>query len=100
MPKHEHLVLKFTPGYSRAYAPQGSPFHDADTFHNDVLLTPNADALLEDMEGEISRKQAEGWAVVSATDVLAGHCSPVYEAGYGFSTTAAIIVILRRELPA
>jgi hypothetical protein len=88
MPKYEHLVLRFSPGYTMSSAPNGQ------------LHKPNADALLEEMQGTLNQKQTEGWAVVSATDVLEGHWALACDAGYGYSTTAAIVVILRRELPA
>ena len=97
---YEHKVLKFSPVYSRSTPHEGSAFFGEPHESVPRLLTPNADALLAEMQGAISQKQIEGWAVVSATDVLEGHSAFAGDGSYGYSTTAAIIVILRREVTA
>jgi len=90
--RYEHKVLDCRPAYKE--------FDDYDE--------PEIDALLDEMNEKISNLEKEGWKVVSCTPVLRGrHYSSTeelnyggYGFGYAYSSTAALVVILRREAAA
>jgi hypothetical protein len=59
------------------------------------------------MKAAVAAKACEGWRVVSVTPVLRGHHHDSHEElsyggygyGWGYSTTAALVVVLERDNP-
>ncbi len=83
MKQHEYRVLTVVP-----------PYQNSKSGINHVQPEPAATA--RQLQEALTPLGAEGWELISVTPVLAGHYDSNEHLGY--STTAELVVVLRRRL--